>query len=403
VGSDVRALKTEFVPTHPSIGVLALVPDPWESWWQTRHQVLSRLASRFPVVWVEDAAGWRDVIKTSQSRTRGFQESGVGGLTIYRPEAWLPLFHRPQGLANLTFGARLKRARQRLTALGVRSIVLHLWRPTYASALELVPHDFSCYHIDDEYTWAESEEPTGQAEAALIRTVDCVIVQSRTLLEKKGRLNSRTSLVPNGVDYRAYAAPHEEPEDLASIPHPRIGYTGILKRQVDWDIVTALVRRHGDWSFVFVGPLAPHDDVRATVSALALLRNVHFLGPKSVTELSRYPQHFDVCLMPYRPFSYTMHGYPLKLHEYLASGKPAVGTRIPALEEFAAVVELAGTLDEWSAGIRRSLDPAARSPEVVERRRAVARQHDWDHLVGRIATVFLEGVEGGLRRERGEP
>ena len=55
--------------------------------------------------------------------------------------------------------------------------------------------------------------------------------------------------------------------------------------------------------------------------------NVHFLGAKTPEELVGYPAHFDACIMPYRMDDYTKYIYPLKLHEYLASGRPVVASR----------------------------------------------------------------------------
>ncbi|MCI0591185.1 MAG: hypothetical protein L0Y67_06235 [Gammaproteobacteria bacterium] len=40
--------------------------------------------------------------------------------------------------------------------------------------------------------------------------------------------------------------------------------------------------------------------------------------------------------------------YPLKLHEYLAAGRPVVSASIQTLLDFKHVVSLAGSVDEWN-------------------------------------------------------
>ena len=45
--------------SNSALGVIALVPDDWDAVVMPRHQVLQRLASRFPTVWVEPARNWR--------------------------------------------------------------------------------------------------------------------------------------------------------------------------------------------------------------------------------------------------------------------------------------------------------------------------------------------------------
>src|SRR6185503_8482855 len=115
--------------------------------------------------------------------------------------------------------------------------------------------------------------------------------------------------------------------------------------------------------FVLVGPCRNvRPDVLAELNARA---NVHLLGNKPVSTLSHYAQHMDVNIMPYVQDGYTKFIYPLKLHEYLASGRPAVATPIRSLHEFAGVVALADTAAEWDAALTRALGPEARDPRAV--------------------------------------
>ena len=383
------------------VGILALVPDEWGMVWQPRHHVLTRLAQYFHVIWINPAHEWREIptrLKTRLTKTSigGFRPQG---LDIYTPELWLPKLYRPRWLAQLTVQQRLARARRRLMNQGCRKIVLYLWRPEFECELRSAAYDHTCYHIDDEYSFSTVEVPLDQAEARLIASVDQVFIHSRALLEKKGTINPNTSYIPNGVDYCAYSALVPEPVDLATIPRPRIGYTGYLKNQLDWHLIVHLTRQHPEWSFVFVGPVKPHPETFGVIEELSRRSNVYFLGPKTAQVLAAYPQHFDVCLMPYLTNDYSRYIYPLKLHEYLASGQPIVGTRIRSLEEFTDVVALASTPATWSKAITEALHSDATTPERRGARQAVARQHDWQVLVGRIARIIAErlGKEFGDR------
>jgi glycosyltransferase involved in cell wall biosynthesis len=272
---------------------------------------------------------------------------------------------------------------------GCRKIILYIWRPEFAPALKEIASDLSCYHIDDEYSFSESDLPLNQEEAQLISSVDQVFIHSPGLLGKKGGINPNTAFVPNGVDYRAFATVATEPVDLASIPRPRIGYSGIMKKSVDWPLLLELARRHSDWSFVFVGPRTDNlSEPPRALEDLTRIPNAYFLGPKDVRTLGAYTQHFDVCVMPYRTNDYTKYVYPLKLHEYLASGRPIVGTRIRTLEDFGDVVRLATTLDQWSSALRDALSPEAQGQDQRQQRQSEALRYDWDILVGGIALTL---------------
>jgi glycosyltransferase involved in cell wall biosynthesis len=406
-----RGAEESYMPPSPhlaDVGVLTIVPCEWESTWLSRHQILTRLAKYFHVVWCTPPPWWRQSEWRRALWLRGGRQGGgvandavLPGLTIYRPERWLPLVGRPHFMACWTERQRLHRALRLLLNQGCHKIILYLWRPDSASALDLIDYDLSCYYINDEYTFSKIEQPIDAREARLTSRVDQVFIHSTALLEKKGKLNPRTTFIPNGVDYRAFATPCGEPADLQSIPHPRIGYVGRIKEQLDLALLTNLAQRHREWSFVLVGPHDSIGDRVALLQQLAQMPNVYHLGSKVVSELPAYTQHLDVCLLCYEVNDYTKFIYPLKLHEYLASGRPVVGSPIRSLHDFAQVIRLARTTDEWSQAIQDSLSPAASSAEQVEARRHIARQHDWDRLVGlmaqtlchRLGPAYLERFE----------
>jgi glycosyltransferase involved in cell wall biosynthesis len=277
-----------------------------------------------------------------------------------------------------------------------------LWRPEFAGVLKDVPHDASCYHIDDEYSFSPVEQGLDAQEIAVITNVDQVFVHSRELLRKKGHLNPQTLLVPNGVDYQAYARGYDEPSDLRHIPHPRIGYIGTIKTQLDLSLLLSLAERHPDWSWVFVGPMGFLGKDVALCQHLFQLPNVYYLGEKPIPSLPAYTQHVDVCLLCYVANDYTKYIYPLKLHEYLASGRPVVGTKLPALEEFRDVVSICEAQDEWSAAITEALRREESEPSRVTARRRVACRHDWNRLVLQIARALCMRLDSDYLRRLDE-
>ena len=259
--------------------------------------------------------------------------------------------------------------------------------------LDLLPYRVSCYHIDDEYSFSPVEHPVEPAEARLLARADEVIVHSPALWEKKSHLAAHATLIPNGVDFAAYSTPVPEPADLRLIPHPRIGYVGVVKHQLDMPLLAALAARHSNWSFVLVGPVRPLGEDEESFAALRRCPNVHILGPRAVSFLPAYTQHLDVGIMPYDVDDYTKYIYPLKLHEYLAAGLPTVATAIRTLTDFADVVPLVEGVDAWSAALAAALEPGARDPSVVEARRAVAAAHDWGAITRRVAMLFAARLD----------
>lgn len=371
-------------------GVIAFVPYPWGGAWMPRHQVLTRLAQYFPVVWMDPPWGWREALRAVGPREPPTGLPATRDFLVYRPGRMLPLVYRPRVAVRLTERGRIAQARALLRSRGAETAILYLWRPEFAPLLDVIPHRVSCYHIDDEYSFSTTEQPVDPQEAALLGRADQVLIHSQALWEKKSHLATRAALVPNGVDYRAYATPAREPADLRGVPRPRIGYVGVVKGQLDMPLLVALAERHPEWSFVMVGPVSNLGSDAEPFAALGRLPNVHLLGHRPVAALPAYTQHLDVGIMPYDLNDYTKYIYPLKLHEYLAAGLPAVGTPIRTLHDFRHVVTLAEGADEWSDALAAALEPGARSADAEAQRRSVAAAHDWEAIVRRVALLLAE-------------
>ena len=299
--------------------------------------------------------------------------------------------YRP-GVAEFMERQRLNQAIRILRKKGCKHILLYIWRPEFGVVLDKVDYDLSFYHIDDEYTFSPVEKEISIEESTLIGRVNQVFIHSPALLAKKGHLNPNTLYVPNGVDYRAFSTKVNEPEDLKNIPHPRIGYMGLIKDRLDFPLMYKLAKSHPEWSFVFVGPKVHLGSFEQIVSELEKMKNVFFLGGRSVADLPGYAQHFDVCTLCYVINDYTKFIFPLKLNEYLATGRPVVGVPIPSIESFGNIIRLAQTNQEWSESISRSLEDTENTIQKAAERQQTAKQNDWSiqtHLIAKTMCARL--------------
>ena len=167
-----------------------------------RHHVMSRLAKYFRVLWVNPWHHWRDALNGStSSKVAASEELPLPGFQVYVPPRHLPSVYRPKWLGQFLFNQRVKQARDFLVRAGCRKIVLFLWRPEYEHALTAAPFDLSCYHLEDEYSFSDVDSGLDPQEARVLAKVSEVFILSPALLEKKGKINPRTSYVPGGVEY----------------------------------------------------------------------------------------------------------------------------------------------------------------------------------------------------------
>lgn len=231
------------------------------------------------------------------------------------------------------------------------------------------------YCTDDHAAFPGVDPKTIQPiDDYLTRVADVVFVAPPKLLEAKQALNPNCQYSPHGVDAEMFAKA-SDPAVLAAEParalkHPVIGYFGNLGQWLDYDLLLGLAKARPDWTFLFVGFAA------ADVSALAACPNVVLAGPKPYETLPLWARAFDVAIVPYRLTRQVQHCSPLKLREYLASGKPVVTVRAPETDRYLDIVYIAETVPEFLCAIERAL--AEDSPERVRARQQAVSGLTWD-------------------------
>lgn len=196
----------------------------------------------------------------------------------------------------------------------------------------------------------------------------------------------------NGVDYDAFAQAHQRtvPKDLTPIPYPRIGYAGTINRKVDLGLIKDLVARRSEWHVVVIGTLENLTRSQEKLwNDLRDQQNFHYLGPKSKDDVPAYVAHMDVNLMCYRVDTRDWWGlgYPLKMHEYLAVGKPVVSAALREVIPYKSVVDVVKErrVTAWERAIEHAL---AGGVGTRHARQALAAQNSWDSRLDQIEALL---------------
>jgi glycosyltransferase involved in cell wall biosynthesis len=116
--------------------------------------------------------------------------------------------------------------------------------------------------------------------------------------------------------------------------------------------------------------------IAADVSRLRRYPNVIFAGPRPYETLPNWAAAFDVAIYAHQVNRQTKHSNPLKLREYLATGKPVVSVVTPETAAFGEVVYLADNREAYLAAIERAL--GEETPELRQKRMASVRGVSWD-------------------------
>jgi len=347
------------------------------------HHMARRLAGLAPLLYV-DSPGMRAPTTSGRDLRRIWRKlaQAVRRPTRVSPGLWhctvpqLPWRGVP-GIAELNrwFGAWA--VRRAMRHAGIERAVLWFVVPHPSFMLEAVPHELAIYYCIDDYA-AHPGVDAAQikaCDAELTRRADHVFVAPPALVPSKLALNPATTFSPHGVDVDlfglAQAAGTPVPPVAAGLSHPVIGYFGLIAAWTDLQLIEWLARQRPQWTFLLVG----HASV--DVGDLARLPNIKLVGPQPYESLPGWAKAFDVAIIPYRLNQQVLNANPLKLREYLATGKPIVSVPTPEVERFNSVVAVARSREGFLAAIQTALtdDSAALSAA----RMAVVSEMSWEH------------------------
>ena len=101
-------------------------------------------------------------------------------------------------------------------------------------------------------------------------------------------------------------------------------------------------------------------------------------------------QHANVLVMPYANLPVTQAIQPLKLKEYLATGKPVVVRDLPSTRAWKDCLDLADTPESFSGSVRQRV--AANLPEEQQAGRARLKQESWVQKAHLLEKWALHGA-----------
>jgi glycosyltransferase involved in cell wall biosynthesis len=226
--------------------------------------------------------------------------------------------------------------------------------------------------------------------------VACVSEAVAAYCLQRGADAARVRVVPNGVDPERFR-PDVEP----ALPAPGGTVTvGLVSTLRPWHGVDTLIEAFarvaagsGAWRLLIVGDGPLMQAVRDDLARRGLLDRAVLTGMVPPTDVPAWLTSMEIAVVPYRAGA--EHYYsPLKLFEYMASGRAIVASRIG---------QVASVLEDGRTGLQCEPGDAAEMAAALERlassadervrlgraaRECAVREHSWDAVLERT----LEGV-----------
>jgi glycosyltransferase involved in cell wall biosynthesis len=389
------------------LDIICFSDAPWEyPLWTNKQHVMSRIAKLgHRVLYVDPQFGFAGWLKWFIARRVSFarlfrwlkRESET--LWIFAPILLPPRFTICRRVNDFL---RLLGVRAFARWLGFERPILWIYHPDAVYFVGKLDGSMVVYDCVDEYSTfpayaapARNKEIRGNEER-LLKLADIVFATSKPLFELKREFNSNTYFVQNVGDAehfgKAMLKDTTVPSDIASVRKPIIGYVGTLDAyKVDFELIKYIATERSDWSIVLIGPVAEGDPA-TKVDSFKKFSNIHFLGERPYGELPGYIKAFGVCIIPYSVNEYTRYSFPLKVHEFLATGKPVVTTALPSVMELSDVLKIASNYEQFAQFLEEAL--GGDNPEAKAQRLKVARENTWEHRVHQLLAVVSAKHKG---------
>ena len=246
--------------------------------------------------------------------------------------------------------------------------------------------DFSELGYDERTKGLFHQNATKYAGAANI-----VLAVNAHVKNKYSYVNPNIHVIRNATNYENFSQETygtiDVLERLKCNGSPIIGYSGIANMgRIDGDVLDFLLNQRPNWQFVFVGPAHAN-----FVERYSTCRNVHILAPVAYQDLPCYLQYFDVAIVPFQNNENTKGNDLLKLHDYLAMGKPVVSTNIGGAVDLKEAIRIAQGPQEFLKSIEELLVNRC-SEDVVAQRKRFALKNSWRTRVAELEAL----VKGSL-------
>jgi teichuronic acid biosynthesis glycosyltransferase TuaH len=381
--------------------LVVMVPgNAWDGNRLGQHHLAAELSKRARILWVDPQISYLTPLN-ERAAARALREPRLRevapGIMRLSPVT-VPGVTRPV-LRELALRQARRAVQRAVRSLGgdVHSTIV----ASLNDMLDVVPGAQKVFFGTDDYVAGAGLTGTDarwleQLECRQLAKADVVIAVSPVLRRKWGVQRPDARLVPNGcmADHLASADLAPAPGDV-TLPGPIAGFVGHMSERIDLSMLEAVAAT--GVSLLLVGPRSPTFEM-AKLDALLARPNVQWVGPKPFDELPSYLGMVDVGLTPYRQSAFNHASFPLKTLEYLAAGRPAVVTDLPAHRWLGTPHVTIAHSPEAFAEHTCALLARPREPRLVAARRELGARHSWAARADEVARLLRLGDVGERAR-----
>ena len=383
--SNKTVQSTETFENTPDIVCLSHLR--WNFVYQRPQHLLSRCAQGKRVFFIEEA------IFSEEPLARLDVNEDSNGVVVVVP-------HLRQGLSEEAINADLQVLIDSLFAEHkISKYICWYYTPMAIAFTRHLQPQAVVYDCMDELSAFQGASPTlKNCEAELFSRADLVFTGGQSLYESKVNQHPNVYAFPSSVDVAHFGQARnvQEPEDQAHIPHPRLGFFGVIDERMDIELLAGIAEARPDWHLVIIGPV-----VKIDPATLPQHENIHYLGGRDYKQLPAYLAGWDLAMLPFARNESTRFISPTKTPEYLAAGRPVVSTSIRDVVRpygESKLVRIADTVSEFVTAAELAMQEDTPASEWLSRVDVFLEKISWD----RTWASMMKLIDSAIAARDGE-
>jgi UDP-galactopyranose mutase len=311
--NNVSYEERNFSGLNKSYDIVCFSHLRWDFVFQRPQHLLTRAAKNHKILFVEEPVFQRGM------HTSYLQKIDLGNITVLKP-----IFPLGSSRINESLSGLLQ---TELLVSNIENFVAWYYTPMALQFTEHLNPSVFVFDCMDELSAFDGASPDIlNYEKILLEKADIIFTGGRSLYESKKNKHPKVHLFPSSIDKEHFNVTGRniiDPEDQINIPHPRIGYYGVIDERLDLNLLDKISDLRPDWNWIMMGPVVKIDS-----TSLPRKNNIIYLGMKHYTMLPAYLYGWDVAMMPFAINKSTEFISPTKVLEYMAGSKRIVSTPV---------------------------------------------------------------------------
>lgn len=275
----------------------------WSFVYQRPQHLMSRFVKHFRVFFIEEPV---------------FDDYGKEFLdnTLSPEGVWVIVPHLPHGLTETEIQELTEKLLQDFFIyFRITDYLFWYYTPMALPVSQSFKPALVVYDCMDELSaFKNAPAMLKERERELMAKADIVFTGGVSLYEAKRDLHPCIFPFPSSIDKNHFGKARtvlSDPPDQHFIPHPRIGFFGVIDERMDIELLDIIARERPDWNFIIIGPI-----VKIDPATLPAHPNIYYPGSRQYDELPAYLAGWDVAMMPFAINESTRYISPTKTPEY---------------------------------------------------------------------------------------